>query len=169
MDQIILIIGKSCSGKTYYSKLKFPDYKIIHLDRLLINISKNLNIFNIYKNNHTSINKFYEKLKSEIKNNKKLVIEGAISNAEIINKISEMTKNIKIIYIHPKTPKDYLERIMKRVKKNDNSLTFIKNYEKAIDKEKFIKNRCLGMIIRSVERYQDLLKNTKKKISFVLN
>jgi len=122
---LIFINGKSCCGKSTLSK-KFAEhgYRVIETDEIIRKLARKFRMkakdafgFNVYRNqgNRKMINMFIREVRYHIhKNcNKKLVIEGGLSDSTLINNVFRDI-NYTFIFLNPVSTERYYKRIYKR-------------------------------------------------------
>lgn len=137
--KLIFLTGKSGTGKSYYSNIlanKY-NYKILELDKIIRNIAKKHNIgyapnyakaFSIYKGDQSEVimKDFINEIHTFIDKhpNNPILIEGAISNAQLINNIfSKQYSVFAFIYLNPSNIKKYANQMMKRFKEDKRNKT----------------------------------------------
>jgi len=125
---IIFLTSKSCNGKSYFANIliKMADYKILELDNLVRKLAKQFKVgkapnyndaFKIYKNigSDRFIASFIKHIRKFINSNKYVIIEGALSSKELINKIFA-NKDFLFVYLYPWYINNYYSRILNRMK-----------------------------------------------------
>lgn len=137
--KLIFLTGKSGTGKSYYSNILADkyNYKILELDKIIRNIAKKYNIghapdyakaFSIYKGDQSEaiMKDFINEIHTFIDKypNNPILIEGAISNAQLINNIfSKQYSIFAFIYLNPSNIKKYASQMMKRFKEDKRNKT----------------------------------------------
>ncbi len=117
---VTFITGKSCCGKSHF--VERLNGVVLELDLVVRELAEEMGIgeppnyneaFAVYKNEGELVDRFVERVREEIANNENIIIEGALANVEIINRIFD--GEYKFIYLHPIDINRYYGKIMKRI------------------------------------------------------
>ena len=125
--KIILLSGRTCTGKTTLSKelSRELDMKILELDDFVLgNVIEKMNLpkqgiySEIFKKIYSDENNNeYQKMFIDafreflLKNNDSIIIEGSIHNPKIIKLLGD---DFEIVFLHPVDLKSYSKRVQKR-------------------------------------------------------
>jgi uridine kinase len=158
---IILVCGKSTTGKTSFAKKISGELKYIHinLDMIIENLGKKANLtrqqaFGVYKGTAPKefIEKFIETIRDLVKKNPvtPIIIDGALKLTDMINKMFETTPYF--LFMIPSNPKTCFIRAQARLQKdfesNDVTLPITQELFETL-KEDYVKNGIEGEIIIS--------------------
>ena len=117
---VTFITGKSCVGKSY--EVERLNGYVLELDLVVRELAEEMGIgeppnyneaFAVYKNKGDLVERFVERVREEISNNEDIIVEGALANVDIINRIFDGEYEFR--YLHPVDINRYYERIMKRI------------------------------------------------------
>lgn len=127
--QRVFLTAKSGAGKTYLSdQMKAYGYQVLELDKVVMKVANQHNIsnkggaaFSMYKSGQPEavmkafvkeIHAFFDKHTQQ-----PVIIEGAISDANLINRIFSGPYSVfTFIFLYPTNTKAYAGRMMKRFK-----------------------------------------------------
>ena len=118
---VTFITGKSCVGKSYFVK-RLND-TVLELDIVVRELVEEMGIgeapdfdeaFSVYKNKGDLVDRFVERVREEITNNENIIVEGALANVDIINRIFDGEYEFR--YLHPVNTERYYDRIVKRIR-----------------------------------------------------
>ena len=126
LEKIVYICGKTSTGKSTLSNLiaEKYSYEVIELDEVIYTLDARpgINPFietYIERREMHLIHEFIDKVKKIIdealKNNKGVVIEGAIANLTTFNELfSRFLNDLTFIYLHPVNLSEYTRRLKQR-------------------------------------------------------
>lgn len=174
---LLYLSGKTCTGKTTFSdRLKVAcAYEVINLDDVVNDsIVKPLGLqdsqgdvfVSAYKtaDNALWIDIFVQEAQSRIKGlltqHKKVIIDGAIANPEVITRLFDGLPDVLFVYFHPGTSsRDYLRNLTSRFKDTtaDNPNGLPNNFWSCVDQDQFMRF-CQDKVItaelkQSIARY----------------
>lgn len=176
--RLTFLTAKSASGKTYLSDaLKEEGFVILELDNIVRSLGKKYaegtspnysKAYNVYKNQSSNALKkdFISHIHAFIdaNYNKSIIIEGAISSAELIRKIfSRKYASFTFIYLLPSSIKRYTERITERYNKDIKNRTTTLAGIETINKDKKLSTELSRLakdaMMKSIERYEYFIKS----------
>lgn len=130
--KLIFLTGKSGTGKSHFSNILSDKhgYKLLELDTIVRAVAKKYGVgsapdyapaFAVYKGGLTQEfrNEFISEIHSFIEKHSSnpIIIEGAISNAQMVRDIfSKQYTVFSFVYLYPTDMKKYADRMMKRFK-----------------------------------------------------
>lgn len=184
--RIIYVSGKSCTGKSTFSrKIKdFLGYSIVDLGSIVFksviepfSVDPSEAFITIYRDQEPKeqVSAFIEAVKSSIESELKsspVIVEGAIAKSRILEEIfSDELKNFMFIYLHPTNHSLYANRIKQRFVNGatKNTTELPKDFWKLVNKndfEEFIRSNTLNMGMQeTINQYATLsMKESRERL-----
>ena len=158
----IFLTGKSGTGKSYLSNKL--GHKVLELDSVVLKLMKKYKmerpvIFTqVYKNKGSEklMSDFKKRVSNFIKRNKgkKILIEGAISDTDLIQELFD--DSFVKVFLYPSSKKRYYNRLLQRYHKNPKSLPFVVKNESELESE--LNKITKKMMDGSKDRYKTFKK-----------
>lgn len=170
---VIFITGKTSTGKSTFGRRLRDEmgYTVVELEAMLVNLVKRHEL----DENQTFKKVFYESENSEERNwfldetdevitkalrdEHPLIIEGAVANANTLQRILQPTASLYFLYFHPKNIDDYVRNLTERFKSSsqDSNAGLPIKFWQMIDSEQF-KTFCNTQVVsddleRSIKEY----------------
>lgn len=183
--KLIFLTGKSGVGKTYYGNILVENgYNYLELDNIVMKLGAKYNLgvppdhkpaFKVYKNKASPelTTDFINEIHKYIKNSKKpVVIDGAISNADLIKQIfKDKYEDFKFVYLAPKNVEKFIDRIIKRFRDD-----LLKGSQSVsawwdLDDPSIVKMENLDTIVRKalVPIVKDMIKKSEERYNYFID
>ena len=121
---LIVLIGVSGTGKTTLSQKLIETHTVIEMDKIMCELATERKVpikeaSCVYEGKSSKdfeaefVKRVREKFYQELKNKRKVILEGTISNAQILRSITYKNK-YQVVYLLPQSAPAYVDRLKKR-------------------------------------------------------